>query len=54
MDLKMGMGKIAAQCAHAILRAFQIGRTQAEKDVQFTETFISWLEKGKKQVFLKV
>lgn len=54
MDLKMGMGKIAAQCAHAILRAFQIGRAQAEKELQFTETFIQWLEKGKKQVVFKV
>ena len=30
MDLKMGMGKVAAQCAHAVLKAYQNGRFRAE------------------------
>jgi peptidyl-tRNA hydrolase len=30
MDLKMGLGKIAAQCAHATLRAYHLARNRAQ------------------------
>jgi peptidyl-tRNA hydrolase len=50
----MGNGKIAAQCAHATLRAFQSGRHKTEIDIEYAGTFIQWLETGKKMVYLKV
>ena len=54
MDLKMGLGKVAAQCAHATLRAFQNGRMYTEKYPEYAFTFIDWLERGQKQVFYQV
>jgi len=42
----MGMGKIAAQCAHATLKAFIQGRNQAQNDDNYSLTFIRWLETG--------
>jgi peptidyl-tRNA hydrolase len=32
MDLKMGNGKIAAQCAHVTLKAFQKSRNKAQSN----------------------
>ena len=54
MDLKMGMGKIAAQCGHATLRAFQNGRTFTQQYPEYAVTFIEWLERGNRQVIYKV
>lgn len=48
------MGKIAAQCAHAVLRAFKLGRSKTEVDPAFACTFIEWLEKGKQEIVYKV
>jgi peptidyl-tRNA hydrolase len=54
MDLKMGMGKVAAQCAHAALKAFLQGRQRAQSDDGFSVDFISWLERGQSQTVVKV
>ena len=54
MDLKMGQGKVSAQCAHAILRAFKNGRACAEEKAEYAIAYIEWLEKGKQQVFYRV
>lgn len=43
VDLKMTLGKIAAQCGHATLRAFQLGREKAQYDDNYSLTFIQWL-----------
>jgi len=44
-DLKMGKGKIAAQCAHASLAAFLIAK-DLDKNI--------WIKEGAKKVVLKV
>lgn len=53
-DLKMGMGKVAAQCAHAVLKAFLQGRQRAQSDDGFSLDFIGWLERGQPQTVVKV
>jgi len=47
-DLKMGKGKIAAQCAHASLSALE--KTRQENPAWAEE----WMEQGQKKVVLKV
>lgn len=46
MDLKMGLGKIAAQCAHATLKSYELARSRAERDDDYALVFIKWLETG--------
>ena len=53
-DLKMGAGKIAAQCAHATLKAFQQANQRCQTDDPFSLTFIQWLETGKEIITYKV
>ena len=47
-DLKMGTGKIAAQCAHAAIAAFE--KTMQQKP-QWVD---AWKEQGQEKVVLKV
>lgn len=54
MDLKMGLGKAAAQCAHATLRAYQNARRKAFNDEKYSLTFISWLESGQQKTPYRV
>jgi peptidyl-tRNA hydrolase, PTH2 family len=54
MDLKMGLGKVAAQCAHATLRAYQLARSRAQSDEHYSLAFIQWLESGQEKVAYQV
>jgi peptidyl-tRNA hydrolase len=54
MDLKMGLGKIAAQCAHATLKAYQIARNRAHSDENYSLTFINWLTSGQEKIAYQV
>lgn len=46
-DLKMGKGKIAAQCAHAAVKAFRIAYERCP------ELLLSWLENGEPKVVVR-
>jgi PTH2 family peptidyl-tRNA hydrolase len=54
MDLKMGLGKVAAQCAHATLKAYQRARSRAFNEEKYSLTFINWLETGQEKVAYRV
>ncbi|MCX8158278.1 MAG: peptidyl-tRNA hydrolase Pth2 [Candidatus Diapherotrites archaeon] len=47
-DLKMGKGKVAAQCCHASIEAYE---TTKKKNPEYTEL---WKEQGMPKVVLKV
>lgn len=48
MDLKMGKGKIAAQCSHATLAAYNLALDEAPGDLT------SWKRSGQAKVVVKV
>jgi peptidyl-tRNA hydrolase, PTH2 family len=48
MDLKIGRGKIAVQCAHAAIGASEEAR------LRFPEWWREWLREGQKKIALKV
>lgn len=48
MDLGMGKGKLAVQCAHASLEAFRKAFEKAEEPVE------EWLSSGAEKIVLKV
>jgi peptidyl-tRNA hydrolase len=50
MDLKMGLGKVAAQCAHAKLKVYQRARSRVFNDEKYSLTFINWLKAGQEKV----
>jgi len=47
MDLKMGKGKIAAQCCHAAVAAFKKGKSRSPKLVK------AWEEDGSRKIAVK-
>jgi PTH2 family peptidyl-tRNA hydrolase len=54
MDLKMGLGKMAAQVGHAALGTYKQLAGRSDKD-QFAEhAMFEWNETGQKKVVLKV
>lgn len=54
MDLKMGLGKIAAQVAHATLKAYkQMVNRANENDLDFV-ALEEWKELGQKKIVVKV
>ncbi len=54
MDLKMGLGKIAAQVAHATLKAYkQMVARADENDLDFV-ALEEWKELGQKKIVVKV
>jgi peptidyl-tRNA hydrolase, PTH2 family len=48
LDLKIGRGKIAVQCAHAAVSAAEEARTH------FPQWWKGWLEEGQRKIALKV
>ena len=48
LDLKIGRGKIAVQCAHAAVSAAE------ESRVHFPQWWKGWLEEGQRKIALKV
>ena len=48
LDLKIGRGKIAVQCAHAAVSAAEEAR------IRFPQWWKSWLEEGQRKIALKV
>lgn len=48
MDLKIGRGKIAVQCAHAAIGAAEEAR------LRFPEWWHNWLREGQRKIALKV
>ena len=48
LDLDMGRGKVAVQCAHAAVSAAQEAR------VHFPQWWKAWLEEGQRKIALKV
>ena len=48
LDLKIGRGKIAVQCAHAAVSAGEEAR------VHFPQWWKGWLEEGQRKIALKV
>ena len=54
MDLKMGLGKIAAQVGHATLRAYKQMEERADKNEFDEVTFFEWMETGQKKIVVKV
>jgi peptidyl-tRNA hydrolase, PTH2 family len=48
MDLKIGRGKIAVQCAHAAIGAAEEAR------LRFPEWWRDWLREGQRKIALKV
>lgn len=48
VDLKMGRGKIAVQCAHAAVSAADVAR------IHFPEWWRSWISEGQRKIVLKV
>ena len=54
MDLKMGMGKIAAQCAHGILKSYQMARQKASLEEGEAAKFIQWIESGQQKIVYQV
>ncbi len=48
LDLKIGRGKIAVQCAHAAVSAAEKAR------IRFPQWWNSWLEEGQRKIVLKV
>ena len=48
LDLKMGRGKIAVQCAHAAVSASDVARKH------FPEWWKHWLSEGQRKIALKV
>jgi PTH2 family peptidyl-tRNA hydrolase len=48
MDIKMGRGKIAVQCAHAAVGAAEVARAR------FPDWWRSWLNDGQAKIALKV
>ena len=49
-DLKMGKGKIAAQCAHASLAAY----LKAMNEKKYSEWAENWIEEGMQKIVVKV
>lgn len=54
MDLKMGLGKMAAQVGHATIGAYKAIESLAEKNEIIEVLLFDWLETGSKKVALKV
>ena len=54
MDLKMGLGKMAAQVAHATLRAYQQINAKSDKDSFAEAALCEWEESGSRKIVLKV
>ncbi len=50
-DLKMGKGKIAAQCGHATLGAFKKAQSAGE---YWKDTLAYWESEGQKKIVIKV
>ena len=54
MDLKMGLGKMAAQVAHAALRGYKQIEALADKDKFAEVAYFEWLESGSRKIVVKV
>ena len=54
MDLKMGLGKIAAQSAHGILKSYQLARQSASLEEGEAAKFIRWIESGQQKIVYQV
>lgn len=50
MDLKMQKGKVAAQCSHATLAAYQRSQTQSDLSREWLDT---WEQNGQTKITLK-
>lgn len=53
-DLKMGKGKIGAQCGHATLGAYQTCQKYAKDSDYWKKTLNKWNWEGCKKICLKV
>ena len=54
MDLKMGLGKIAAQVGHATLKAYKQMEARIDYNQLDEVSFFEWMETGQKKIVLKV
>jgi PTH2 family peptidyl-tRNA hydrolase len=54
MDLKMGLGKIAAQVGHGTLKAYKQMEARIDKCETDEVSFFEWMEGGSKKIVLKV
>ena len=53
-DLKMGKGKIGAQCGHATLGAYQRAKKMSSGSKYWTKVIEKWSWGGQKKICLKV
>lgn len=53
-DLKMGKGKIGAQCGHATLGAYKQTEKYSKESEYWKKVISSWSWEGQKKVCLKV
>ena len=53
-DLKMGKGKVGAQCGHATLAAYEQASAYAKYSDYWRKVLSSWSWEGQKKVCLKV
>ena len=53
-DLKMGKGKIGAQCGHATIAAFEQVTAYAKKSAYWKKVLNNWSWEGQKKVCVKV
>jgi hypothetical protein len=54
MDLKMGLGKMAAQVGHATLGAYKRLSQLSDKDAVAEHALFEWTETGQKKIVVKV
>lgn len=54
MDLKMGLGKIAAQVGHATIGAYKQIEELSKKNEEIEVLLFDWMENGSKKIALKV
>ena len=53
-DLKMGKGKIGAQCGHATLSGYNVAKRMAANSKYWTKVLEKWTWEGQKKICVKV
>ena len=53
-DLKMGKGKIGAQCGHATIAAYEQVNAYSKESAYWKKTLNNWSWEGQKKVCVKV
>ena len=53
-DLKMGKGKIGAQCGHATLGSYTRAKKMGQNSKYWAKILQKWYQQGQKKICLKV